>query len=193
MTGLNAVDYPAEAIRAILEGHPKSRIEGPYALKAHTAVKPYDIGPQPRAYERVLVEAEKPSHRAIAEGRLLLDHLLDRVGEARIDLRCGLGRLIVRRGTRNRAQSLVSDFAIPSESTSSCSVGIISCPPAARGLAAFIGRKASAWRLTICVLQTLQLLLALLADAERFGPQGVLHTLLCILYPASDVMERQVE
>jgi hypothetical protein len=44
---------------------------------------------------RVLVEAQKPDHRAVAEGRLLLDHGLDRLGKARIDLRCSLCRLVV--------------------------------------------------------------------------------------------------
>jgi hypothetical protein len=47
------------------------------------------------ALHGVLVKAQKPGHRTIAEGWLLLDHGLDWIGKARIDLRGGFGRLVI--------------------------------------------------------------------------------------------------
>lgn len=50
---------------------------------------------------RVFIEAQEPSHRAIAKGWFCLDHHLDRVGKPGIDLRRGLGWLVVDRPARH--------------------------------------------------------------------------------------------
>lgn len=50
---------------------------------------------------RVLVEAQEPRDGAIAKGGLGLDHRLDRLGKAGIDLRGGLGRRVIDRPPRH--------------------------------------------------------------------------------------------
>lgn len=54
---------------------------------------------------RVLVEAQQEGRRAVAKRWVLLDHGLDRLGEAGIDLCGGLGRLVVDRPSRNAKPS----------------------------------------------------------------------------------------
>lgn len=71
---------------------------GPHAdgpLPDLPALEPKD------SLHRVLVEAQKPGHGAIAEGGFLLDHRLDGLGEAWIAPRSGLHRRIVDRAARD--------------------------------------------------------------------------------------------
>ena len=81
---------------------------GPHADRALADLPALDLED---ALHRVLVEAQKPGHGPVTEGRFLLDHGLDGLGEAGTDLRRGLGQLVVDGPTRakpNLAQSLAS-------------------------------------------------------------------------------------
>jgi hypothetical protein len=71
---------------------------GPHADRALADLPALDLED---ALHRVLVEAQKPGHGAIAEGWLLFDHGLDRLGEAGIDLWRGLGWFVIDRPSRH--------------------------------------------------------------------------------------------
>ena len=71
---------------------------GAHADRAFANLPAFDLED---ALHGVLVKTQKPGNRAVAEGWLLLDHGLDWIGKARIDLRGGLGRLVIDRAPRH--------------------------------------------------------------------------------------------
>ena len=110
-----AIDHERERGPAIPAGPDAGDIRGPAFVRRRgdgwngLDAGPHADGPLPDLpalepedpLHRVLVEAQEPGHGAIAEGGLLLDHRLDRLGEARIDPRSGLHRLVVDRAARH--------------------------------------------------------------------------------------------
>lgn len=71
---------------------------GPHADRALADLPALDLEDP---LNRVLVEAQTPGHRPVAERKLLFDHRLDRLGNAGIDLQCGLDWLVIDRPPRH--------------------------------------------------------------------------------------------
>ena len=144
--------------------------------------------------DRVLVEPQEPGHGPVTERRFLLDHRLDGLGKARINLRNGFGGpvITVRRGTPNQAQRLVRGTLMPSARRPCWMLWIICRPPHPAGPGIF-SRAQLQHGLTIGLLQILQLLRVLLANVERFGAQGIFHPSFGVVDPALDLRRRQVK
>jgi len=97
--------------------------------------------------DRVLVEPQEPGHGPVTERRFLLDHRLDGLGKARINLRNGFGGpvITVRRGTPNQAQRLVRGTLMPSARRPCWVLWIICRPPHPAGPGIFFARATPAW------------------------------------------------
>ena len=136
--------------------------------------------------DRVLVEPQEPGHGPATERRFLLDHRLDGLGKARINLRKGFGGPVINRPARHAkpgAKPGQRNLDAFSEKALLDALDHLSSAASSRAWYSF-SRAQLQHGLTIGLLQILQLLRVLLANVERFGAQGIFHPSFGVVDPA---------
>lgn len=146
------------------------------------------------APHRALVELQQTRYGPVAERGILLDQLLDRRGEALLDLRCRLDRSVLHGTARNvePTTELRHRYAVPVLPQALLYPKDQVSSFFASSASHFLGTRLQ-HRLAVRFLQRLELHPVLLADVLRLGLQRVLYPSLGLIDPGLDLLGRQIE